>query len=268
MRELNSEKPSAAVRKLIQEAYQAEPDPNDPAIDALWERVNAGDGYGPDIEGGAEEVALMKFAAFGRSVGFRIVLGISMAQWRKEQAEKLLDCCIEKGWSNVLPDVLALGESLDLHGSLMQAARSGRPECAKLLASRCDANQLDESTDKTPLMAAAAQSNAKTVQALLPFSDIFAKTKSGKTIFNTFLGEALPVSTHPDSEEIVDMLDGIKRSDASSPFDVSIASSILRMVDAEKTIEKLLRSARERHLIEDSLGAEAESVPRRRSKSL
>ena len=298
LRDFNGTKPHTPVEIMLRESMRAEPVLKDPAIDALWERVNAGDGYGPDIEGGAEEVERMKRAECFRSVGVRLVLGMPKEQWRKEQAEILLDRCIEKGWSSVLPHVLALGESLDLHAALINAAHSGRPECARLLALHCDANQLDETLDMSPLMLAAARSNAKTVQALLPFSNIFAMTRAGKTIFNTFLGEpdsdivnqddglgeslnlhaALIKAAHsgrPDgnADKAVELTRGVTRErmfficdDYQDTYGGPIDDT--RSVAARKHIEGLLRSARERHLIEESIAKEPASIPSRRAQSL
>lgn len=150
----------------------------DPAIEDLWAKVLCG--FGDDISQGQ-----IAYRAGRGSVRFEsswvlaqrhldsAAIDLMRAEWRQDQARKLLAACIDKGWSKLLQTVIDLGENLDLHAALVLAVKANRPACALFLCGLVGPDTAIED-GKTALIMAIKHGSAAAMEALLPVSDLSA----------------------------------------------------------------------------------------------
>lgn len=235
----------------IRTCWDASPtEHRDSEIEALRAQVRTGDGYGPDLA--PEEIERMQWESMCRSVSVTVVSGQTREQWRLEQAHSLLNHCIDKGWSNVLPAVWALGEPVDLGAALRKAAGRGRLECLKALLAidalrgmnvgdahalttlskattdaypsrekatpyTSDAEAVD-ANGNTALHTAAANGHTDCVKALLPVSDPTSTNFDGQNalLFAAFWG-------HTDCVQVLLAVSDLKAKDCDGMTATALA---------------------------------------------
>lgn len=237
---------------------------SDPAIDALWAVIDKG--CGDDI--GSVETIFHKALSLGRSAGMRLAnLGIydarsdkdsaefqvKIAHWKRAQAQALLVACIETGQSELLPSVIGLGEELDLPGALALAAAENRPACALFLCGFVCPDDLI-SKGKTALMWAVVCGSAAAVEALLPLSNIDAKSLNGNTALDIARANGLDIDTREDAG--IDWIDFFPtRSKGHFAFGGStgMTDPIDTMRQSREIIRGLLESWSERGELQEAI---------------